>query len=127
MSGFQHPIQFTDLKASPEMALRYPDEFGGCFGTMANEGQGTAFDNGSPMAYAERWFNSRDDFRDVEAWFRRQLTVLGWVPEEPSPNMRTFRRSVDEHVGVALIGPRYRVHYAVDGQWADGSSEFRPQ
>lgn len=127
MPGFQRPNQFTDLQASPEMALRYPDESGGSFGTTANERRGTAFDNGSPMAYGERWFNCQDDFRDVETWFLRHLTELGWVPGEPSTDMRTFRRSLDEYVGVALIGPRYRIHYAVDGRWADGSLEFRPQ
>ncbi len=127
MSRFRRPVQFADLQASPEMALRYPQESGGSFGSAANEGQGTAFDNGSPMAYAERWFTCQDGFHDVEMWFLRQLSELGWIADARTPNMRTFRRSDDEHVGVARIGRRYRIHYAVDGQWADGSSDYRPQ
>ncbi len=38
-----------------------------------------------------------------------------------------YQREEDETIGVAVFGDEVRVHFEVVGQWADGSTDYRPQ
>lgn len=112
-----------------------------------DEGMGCGFDNGSADGYAERWVEVEAGAADVLAWFVAEYAALGWTPLEPPPTTGSaylrMCRDPDERAGVLLqgvgsdwsrhpdravnwgTGPnRMRVHLAVNGVFADGTTGF---
>ena len=85
MTQFERPVRSTDLLSSPEMQLTYRGETEGRVGSAVDEGVGNGFDNGSPRAYAERWFTTTDDATAVHRWFQDELSSLGWSEVSATP------------------------------------------
>lgn len=68
------------------MSPRYPTESERRLGSTADEGVGTGFDNAYPYAYVEHWFDTADAPDEVEAWYRHQLSRMGWNEEWHDPS-----------------------------------------
>lgn len=128
MAHFNRPVRADALLASPEMSLRYPDEREPRVGEAIDEGVGNGFDLGSPRAYVERWFSTSDSSTAVHRWFEAALGHLGWtsIPGRRLTFQR-YTRDADEAIGVYTATEAVRIHYEVEGQWPDGSSDYRPQ
>jgi hypothetical protein len=126
------------------MSLRYPAEEERRVGSTADEGVGTGYDNAYPFAYVEHWFDTADAPGEVEAWYRHQLTRLGWNEERhdtssdatPGVQVVAWSRSGDETISLTWFGadvhlgwshPSHRLSYTVDGTWPDGGDDPRPQ
>jgi len=78
--GLSRPVTAAALRASPEMALRYPGEVE-LRRDGADEGEGRGFDLADLSAGAERTFAASDDAPTIVAWFVNQLIPLGWADE----------------------------------------------
>lgn len=126
MTRFERPVRSAELLDSPELRLRYPSAEESRPGSGTDEGVGDGFDLGSPRAYAERWFNTSDDSESIQAWFRQELTAIGWVLASDKPKFHLYKRDADETVGVATFGETFRIHFEVEGRWSDGSTDYRP-
>jgi len=148
VTRYSHPIEAEVLWASPEMRLRHPAEDPKTLSVNRyDEGNGCGYENGSPDAYVERWVEVGTGAADVLTWFVERFLGLGWTLVEPVPTSGVanvqFRRDPDERAGVLLQGfgewwrhsdrdvnwldgvNSMRVHLAVDGVFADGSTGFR--
>jgi hypothetical protein len=123
-------VRWRELVESPEMQLRYPGEEER-YVRGDDEGAGTGFDSMYPHAYAERWFRTADKPRQVLRWFDEHLVDAGWrmAGTHRVGRARThhYGRKSEGRIGVTVFGGDVRVSYQVDGRWADGSSEPRPQ
>lgn len=111
VKGFERPVRAIDLVGSDEFALRHPREHDHRLGTLADEGEGTGFDNLILDAYIERFFSVDEEAEGVHDWFASELSALGWRPRDgDSPNgvaMRWFRRG-DESIELTVFdGPTW--------------------
>jgi len=147
VTRYRHPVEGVELLQAPEMRLLHPAERQlSAAVNLYDEGAGCGFDSGSPDAYAERWVEVDASATEVLAWFTERFRQIGWATRAPSPAsgvayMR-FHRDPDERLGVLLQGlgdwaahadravkwdegpNNMRVHLAVDGAFANGSTGF---